>query len=743
LKSIALGDFSCGTFLDRKEIEILIENCVNGRGVAVVLGCLLWTSAGTLSAQQQPRVSAGRVGEPILIDGNLDDPAWALAAPAQDFIQTEPRQGEPASERTEVRFLYDQENLYVGAHLFDSAGPAGLVVNDVTRDFESGDSDYFNVLLDTFNDNRNGFMFGTNPHGAKRDGQLGGDGAYPNFDWDGIWHVKVRITESGWQVEMAIPFKTLRFGEAPSQVWGLNFMRRIRRKNELVHWSPIPRPYIISRVSLAGELDGLEGVERGSNLYLKPYLSLPLLRRQDDDVDLQPEAGLDVKYGLGGSLTLDLTVNTDFAQVEADEQQINLTRFSLFFPEKREFFLENASIFEFGRSLQGFGSFRRDLIPFFSRRIGISEGQLVPILGGGRLTGRAGRYTLGILSLQADAIVEEPTTNFSVVRVRRDILRNSDVGGIFVNKQAAGGDFNRTFGADLNLNFLSKLDFTTFILKTETPGVEGKDTAADFGVRWNDRRMDIQGEFLSIGENFNAEVGFVPRRGFRKSRSNFTWRIRPEKRLSQVREIRPQANIAYFTDQENVLETRNSQLGLAFQLHDGSTIFLAYEDRFERLDEPFFIRPEQSIPVGDYPYSGWSFFFSSDKSRTVGGEIRVNTGEFFDGEKTSVRGELVLQPNYRFNAELSWNHDKVSLPSGDFDTDLVAARLSYSFNTATFLNALIQYDSTLHEISSNIRFNFIYKPLSDFFLVYNERRASTGEVRERALIAKLTYILEF
>ena len=572
---------------------------------------------------------------------------------------------------------------------------------------------------------------------------MGGDGAYPNFDWDGIWHVKVRITESGWHAEIAIPFKTLRFGESSNQVWGMNFMRRIRRKNELIHWSPIPRPYIISRVSMAGELDGLEDVQQGSNLYFKPYLSLPVLRRQGDDVDFQPEVGLDVKYGLGGSLTLDMTVNTDFAQVEVDTQQINLTRFSLFFPEKREFFLENSSIFQFGRSLQGFASFRQDLIPFFSRRIGISEGRLVPILGGGRLSGRAGPYGVGILSMQADEFQEEPTTNFSVVRVRRNVLGRSDVGGIFVNKQVSGGDFNRTFGADLNLNFLSKLDFTTFILKTETPGLEGDDIATDFGMRWNDRRLDFQAEFLSIGENFNPEVGFSPRRGISKSRTNVIWRIRPAERLAQIREIRPQVNISYITDQENVLETRTVLSGLAFELQNSSVLFFSLNGRFERLDEPFFIRPGQSIAVGDYPFSGWSVFYSSDRSRIVGGEIRFNRGDFFDGERTTVRAKLGLQPSYRLTTELSWNHDDVSLPSGDFNTNLVATRISYAFNTSTFLNALIQYDSTQREISSNIRFNWIYKPLSDFFLVYNERRSSTGEVREHALIAKLTYVLDY
>ena len=291
------------------------------------------------------------------------------------------------------------------------------------------------------------------------------------------------------------------------------------------------------------------------------------------------------------------------------------------------------------------------------------------------------------------------------------------------------------------MNFLSKLDFSTFFLKTQTPGLHGQDEAADFGVRWNDQRLDIQGEFLSIGENFNAEVGFVPRTGIRKSRADLTWRVRPRDR--PIREIRPQGDITYITDQDNRLESRLSQLGLAFEFQDSSFIFMALDSDFERLDEPFFIQPGQSIPAGDYNFSFWSFTLSSDRSRKLGGVVRFFTGDFFDGEKTTYRFEVRVQPDYRFSAQVSWDHDDVSLPSGDFTTDLVAARLGYSFNTSTFLNALIQYDSTLHEISSNIRFNFIYKPLSDFFLVYNERRSSTGEVRERALIAKLTYNFQF
>ena len=318
-------------------------------GIALLSCCC---TQGILGAAGEKNLTAVYISSPMVIDGNLDETEWSLARPARDFTQREPRDGGPATERTEVRLLYDDENLYVGVYCFDSAGKEGLIVPDVRRDYRPDQGDHFAMVLDTFDDNRNGFVFATNPRGAVRDGQAGGDGMVHNFDWNAIWYVRSKITELGWQAEMAIPFKTLRFRDSERQVWGVNFLRRIRRKNEDTFWVYVPRPYRLTRVSVAGQLDGMSGIRQGRNLYVKPYLSTPVERREGDDVDFVPEVGFDVKYGLTPGLTLDLTVNTDFAQVEADEQQINLTRFSLFFPEKREFFLENSSIFQFGRPVQ-------------------------------------------------------------------------------------------------------------------------------------------------------------------------------------------------------------------------------------------------------------------------------------------------------------------------------------------------------------------------------------------------------
>jgi len=695
----------------------------------------------SLLANDDRVIRARYIEAPIVIDGILDELAWALVEPATDFVQTNPVQGEPATERTEVRLLYDDDNLYVGVYCFDSEGEQGIVVTDVTRDYQSSENDHFALVLDTFDDDRNGFLFGTNPEGAKRDAQTVGDGTHINFDWDGIWHVKTQITEQGWQVEMAIPFKTLRFREGDDQIWGVNFVRHIRRKNEVAHWSLVTRPYRMNRVSLAGTLEGLGGIRQGRNFYLKPYISTPITRREGDDVDFMPEVGMDAKYGVTPGLTLDLTLNTDFAQVEADVQQINLTRFSLFFPEKRDFFLENSGIFEFAHTGRRFG--RRDLIPFFSRRIGIEQGEIVPILGGVRFSGRAGQYTLGILSMQTDEFEVTPSTNFSVLRLRRDILRNSDIGGLFVNKKVNGGDFNRTYGTDVNLKFLTYLNISSYILKTDTTGIDSQELAGAFNARWSDLFWDIEGEYLSIEDNFNPEVGFVPRPGIRKTLGELAVKPRPGESIGWIRQFRPGVTLDYITDQNNVLQTRVLDGSFTIELQNGGEIRFGHKSTFERLEEPFAIRLPQEIPVGDYQFADFSVSFFTDRSRAFSGDAGIETGEFFDGEKDSYRLGFLLQPSYHFLAEVGWEHDDVRLPSGDFTDNLVTSRFRYSFNTTTFLNALIQYNSTLKEVSSNIRFNWIYKPLSDLFLVYNERRASTGEVVERALIAKLTYVFDF
>ncbi len=712
-----------------------------GRGSFFCL--ILFLTATLLPAATKPEhvMTAVRIDGPITIDGLLNEPQWELAKPATDFIQRLPHTGQPATERTEVRLIYDNVNLYVGVNAYDSAGKKGITIKDIKRDFGTLDSDGFQIVIDTFNDDRNSFLFGTNPAGAKFDMQIGADGAAGNTSWNGIWHLKTKITDEGWQVEMAIPFKTLRFGKKPVQIWGVNFERRVRRKHEDSYWSPLPAAFRLGRVSLAGQLEGVEGIHPGRNLYIKPYVTAPVQHLEGDDTDFLPEAGLDLKYALGTQSTLDLTYNTDFSQVEADEQQINLTRFNLFFPEKREFFLENAGIFGFGRSRSGF---RTDLIPFFTRRIGISDdNRLVPILGGARFSGREGKNSFGFLNMQTDSIFGVPSTNFSVMRYRRDILAKSDVGALFVDKEEDGPGFNRTFGVDTNFRLFRYLELSSSLLKTQSPEVHGHDMAANVEVAWWDDLLDLEVRHVNIQENFNPEVGFVQRGDMKRTTGTFIATPRPHEHIPWVRYLGPTVTIDYITDQQGELETRLLQTGFYAVLHNGSEFSIGRRSDFERLDKPFQIRPDQAIVPGDYQFNDWYMSLTTDKSRLLYGQVSLQSGEFWDGTREGRAVGLYAQPGYHFSAGATWTHNDVKLPSGPFTTDLISARVGYLFTTNLFLNTLTQYNSDLHEVSTNVRFNFIYRPLADFFLVYNERRASSGEVLDRALIAKLTYMLAF
>jgi len=690
----------------------------------------------------------------IVVDGEFTEPEWELAEVAGDFIQNEPLTGQPASEPTEVRVLYDKDNLYIGAICYDSAGEKGFVVRGLKRDFSPRDSDIFQVAFDTFNDKRNSIVFGTNPKGAKRDMQTSGDGASFNSEWDAVWKVRTQITDQGWQAEFSIPFKSLRFGASEEQNWGINFERRVRRKSETTQWSAIPRPFRVYRVSMAGSLGGVRNVRPGRNLYIKPYVSTPLIRKENDDWDFKPKAGVDAKYGLTSGLTLDLTLNTDFSQVEADDAQINFTRFSLFFPEKREFFLENQQIFEFGNVGTRGGTRRRgglirpgaDLIPFFSRRIGIAElddnNVLIPILGGARVTGRAGRYTLGIISMQTAEFHTIPSTNFTIGRLRRDVLQNSDVGVIFVNKAESGDYYNRTYGADANFRFFNALELSSYFLKTDTPGLVDQDSAGFFRATWRDRLLDLEAYHITIDDNFNAEVGFAPRVGIKKSRGQIAFTPRPEGRIPWVREFRPSLGVDYITNQENLLEGREVTGRFSVEFNDSGRFSVGQRSTFERLFEEDEVLDE-ILPPGDYQFDEFSVSYSSDRSKMFSGFVEWRDGSFYSGDRTTRGLGIAFFPSSRFLAEIAWDHSDLEFPTDAYSTDLLSSRFDYSFNTRMFLSALIQYSSRDGFIASNIRFRWIHRPLSDFYIVYNESRAPRGDVIDRALIAKLTYLFNF
>jgi len=692
-------------------------------------------------ARQHREVFTQFIDSPITLDGILDEPVWAQVEPATDFVQREPFEGEPATERTEIRVLYDREAIYFGASAFDSE-PGKLIINNLTQDYPMSDDDGLSFYLDTFNDDRNAYAFFINPAGAKREMQSVDEGRDQNVPWEDVWEVKTSITEEGWFAEVRIPFRSLRFPESEVQDWGINFQRRVRRKNEQAFWSVMPRRFISFNMSFAGDLKGLEGIQPGENFKLKPFAIGELQKFRGDDFDTHGDAGLDLKYSLSSGLTLDGTLNTDFSQVEVDEQQINLTRFSLFFPEKRDFFLENAGIFAFGST--GQRNARQDAILFFSRRIGLSsEGQPLPILGGARVTGRVGEYGLGVFNMQTRESDSDPANNFTVLRIKRNILNNSQFGALFVNRDSnRPGDFNRTFGVDASFRFWGDFRISSFLAGTRTPGLEGGDGAGRIWVEWKTNLWEARTGYLDVGENFNAEVGFVPRRNIRRSDSSFGWRPRPRS-ISWIREFFPSVQLQYFNDQENRLVTRITDLLFVTNLQDGGSLQIGRTLRFERLDEPFSIRRNLEIAAGDYNFNRWSAQFRSNPSANVSGRVRYEVGDFWDGTRKGLLLSLALKPHYKFSisAQLQW--EKLKLRDGDFTTRLFNTRIEYSLSTKMFLSALIQYNSDRDRISTNLRFNLIHRPLSDIFIVYNEQRDTFQDAEvDKSLTLKYTHMLE-
>ncbi len=489
----------------------------------------------------------------ITIDGVLDEEVWLKAVPASGFIQADPHEGQPASDVTEVKVAYDTDNLYV-AVLCRDADPSGIVVNEIRKDFAGRDQDTFDVLLDTFGDRRNGFVFSTNAAGAKSDTQIANEGRDVNTNWDAVWWVESRRTPEGWTAEFRIPFKTLRFETGEGRSWGINFARRVRKKNEISYWSPVSRAYSIYRASAAGDLTGLPALRRGRNLRVKPFLVGGALRGVGEpEFGGDLSGGVDVKAGLTPSLTLDATINPDFAQAEADEQQVNLTQFSLFFPEKREFFLENSGIFYFGdipRNQRQTARFRppeEDLLLFFSRRIGLSDsGAQEPLYGGLRLTGRAGAFGVGLMTMQSEENEGKAGNNYTVVRVRRDVLRSSDVGAIVLSRQPSGDsrDFNRVAGLDANFRFFKSLSINGFAARSDSPGVTTNQNSGKASIGWEDSSKRLQASIMTIGEGFKDDLGFVRRSGVTRQFYDWASFLQPASlRKHGIRQIEPHARV--------------------------------------------------------------------------------------------------------------------------------------------------------------------------------------------------------
>ncbi|MBY0489957.1 MAG: carbohydrate binding family 9 domain-containing protein [Gemmatimonadaceae bacterium] len=467
----------------------------------------------------EKRIRATRTSAPVTIDGTLDEPDWARAPLATDFVQSEPRTGEPATEATEVRVLFDGSALYIGAVLHDPDA-ANLVVADIKKDFKEDDQDDFEVLLDTFHDRRNGYVFLTNAAGARADRQMANEGREVNTSWDGVWTVKTRRFADKWIVEMAIPFKTLRYRLGDVDGWGINFARRIRHRNETTYWAPIPRAFTITRASLAGTLEGVEPSGGSRDLRVKPYLlardvrDLPVAPARTARATLAEAGGLDVTYGVTPKLALNVALNPDFAQVEADEQQVNLTQFSQFFPEKREFFLENSGIFYVGDAARNnrvnlAPTPDEDMLLFFSRRIGLSaDGRSVPIPGGVRLTGSAAGLTIGALGMQSQATPTAPANRYGALRLRRNLRPGSDVGLIMLDREGLGArgqnSWNRVAGVDATFRLPGVWDWSSYAVGTRTAGKSEGQYAWRSRINHEGNFLHLKAGALQVGRAFRT-----------------------------------------------------------------------------------------------------------------------------------------------------------------------------------------------------------------------------------------------
>jgi hypothetical protein len=699
-------------------------------------------------------IPAVRVTEGPEIDGSLDDAVWAEAPAIGDFTQQEPNEGEPATERTEVRILHDGSNLYFAVHAFDSA-PDQVVATEMRRDGEQIlEEDSFQLILDTFKDSRSAYMFVVSPLGAQLDQQVADEGGRDrrasggaiNRDWDGVWSVSAERTSDGWVAEIAIPLVNLRFPEAEPQDWGVNFMRNIARKNEQAFWAPIPVEYALTRVSLAGTLSGMESLSRGRDLRIKPYVSGGLRHQLDDGVTddtSQSDYGVDLKYGVTASLNLDVTILTDFAQAEVDNEQVNLTRFPLFFPEKREFFLENAGLFAVGTP----SSTGRIADLFFSRRIGITSDGNVPILGGARLTGKVGRNNIAVMDLQTDDAFGEEGENFLVTRYSRDVLERSQVGGLFINKASGDGRFNRTYAADMTLALTPAFTFEGFVAGTETTDVSGDNLGFHARAGYLDQSWRTYAEYSDFDDNFNPEVGFVPRVGMKRSKFHIEYNPRPG--ILGIRMMSPMNYILLITDQTGRLVSRHHHNMIGTNFENGASFTVQYNRYFERLDDPFRVSGV-TVDAGDYDFWDWQFSFNSNSARRISYNASYSPQKFWDGDRTDFSAGFGVRVTSQLATSARFSRSDVDLPGGDFKADIGSMQLDYAFSPNMSLRTLTQYNSSSEQWSTSARFRYIYRPGSDIYIVYDDVRRDledlpttpfVEEYQDRRLIIKMTYLL--
>ena len=715
--------------------------------------------------QGQATVRTMPLPAPLTFDGRLDEAVYRDVSSFGDFIQQDPIEGGPPTDKTEVWVFYNDDYLYVSARLWE-LHPERRVANEMRRDsYNLYNNDHFAVSLDTFNDRRNGYGFFVNALGGMSDSQVINE--QPNPNWNTLWDARTANFDGGWTVEIRIPFRSVRFREG-GDTWGVNFRRLVRWNNESTFLTAVPRSWGrrgLAKISSEGTLVGLSTPAKQRNVDVKPYglgsLLTNRLATPPTDNDLNGEFGADAKWAITQSVVADFTYNTDFAQVEDDEAQVNLTRFSLFFPEKREFFLEGQDYFNFGASGGGGGGsggrggggggggggYNPAPLMFYSRRIGLSNGIAVPIFGGGRLLGRGGGFQIGALQIRTE---DEPlagavATDFTVLRINRDVFQRSRFGVIATRRApgiATGIAENYAYGADAAFNFFTDLSMTGYWSKSDTPGRDGRDSSYRGEFNWNADRTGLQLEHLYVGDNFNPEIGFVRRSAFKRSYGQARYSPRP----TSVRGLRKaffESSLDYYESTAGQVESREIQGQFRMELTTSDQVGIEYTDAFEHLATAFTVAPGVTIPPGDYQFGQTKATWFMSASRRMSGFASATVGQFYGGtlRELAWRGRVELSPQLSVEPQMSLNH--VDTPYGIGDTNVVGARATYTLTPRMFVSALLQYQSSVKAVTNNLRFRWEYQPGSELFIVYSDARDTdnTGfapPILNRSFVVKVT-----
>ena len=723
----------------------------------ILFNCLFLFSFLT----SQNVTSAVKATSNPLIDGDvLNDLAWNDVPAVTTFIQKTPDEGDSVSENTVVKVMYSDKIFYVSVVCYDLK-PNEIVISDTRRDSPLNNSDSFSFIIDTFQDYQTGYLFGTNPAGIEYDAQItgGGEGGSMmrrfsmgtgggfNVNWDAVWEVKSQRGDFGWSAEFAIPFKTLRYEKDKDQSWGINFERVIARKKEEAHWSPISRQHTMNRLVSAGILTNMN-VPLSRNIKIMPYVLGQNNENKEEVTSKSSDGnfGLDAKLSVGSSMSMDLTYNTDFAQVEADEQQINLDRFSLFFPEKRAFFLENAGLFSVG---SGGGFFGPDIEMFFSRRIGVGpEGVPVPIIGGGRLTGTFSGMKVGVLSMRTDAVKDITEANqYSVLRLKKELPNRTHFGGMYTALEHGGTDgyLNQSYAVDAQLGIGELSKIVAFAGFTDTPELK-KDNAYAYRleVSRDSKQITTTASYTEVGKDFNPEMGYLKRENYRKWSGRIFTRFRPENNLGLL-EIRPHVNYDGYWKLDGFQQSGRWHIDNHWEFRSGLEIHTGTNLVKEGVLEAFEISDSVFVPAGTYNDQEIQIMIMTNSAKPISFNSMNRIGGFFGGDRINVTPTIRFRYKDRITSEFSSNFNKVKLPGGNFTTNLLRARLTFAFTPKMYIQSLFQYNNQSDQWSMNWRFIWQQSAATGLYLVYNQTQDYDGipiESSTKSFVVKYSYLFD-